>query len=43
MVDIGLSATHSNTPESRNFDIELTGLGVVYFMVLNWFDGNIFC
>ena len=42
MVDIGLSATHSNTSESRNFDIELTGLGVVYCMVLNWFDGNIF-
>ena len=41
MVDIGLSATHSNTSEIINFDIDLTGLGVVYCMVFNRFDGNI--
>jgi len=42
MVDIGLNVKHSGKSESRNFDIELTGLAAVYFIVLNLFDGNIF-
>jgi hypothetical protein len=42
MVHIGLSGTYSSTLESRNFDIELTGIGAVYFMDLNRFDGKTF-